>query len=135
MIRFIASTILFVLSNAIGLLLAALLLPDFHINASGFVTSLIFFSVIGVIIEPLIVKVSIKFAPAVRGGIALVTIFVGLWLTSWLTNGLTISGFETWLAAPVIVWLAVLLAGILLPMVIFRKTLAKRKKPGIDEPQ
>ena len=52
------------------------------------------------------------------------TTFVGLFLTTLFTGGLQIEGLTTWILAPLIVWVAVLLAAILLPMVLFKKLLA-----------
>lgn len=125
MLRFLASSLIFILSNALGLLVASLLLEGFHIEPLGFVVSVLFFSVVGILFSPFILKLSIKYLPALRGGIALVTTFVGLWLTSMFTDGLTITGFSTWIIAPLIVWVCVLLAGIILPLFMFKKLLKK----------
>ena len=78
------------------------------------------------ILAPLIFKLSFKYARAITGGIALVTTFVGLLVTTWLTSGLVISGAGTWLAATLIVWLFGVVAVLVLPMVIFKKALARR---------
>lgn len=126
MVRFLASITLYILANAVGLLAAMILLSDFRIDGYGFVVSLLFFTVVGVVLGPFILKLSVKYMPALRGGIALVTTFVGLLLTSIFTNGLTIAGWQTWVVAPLVVWLFVLLAGILLPMVLFKEVLARK---------
>lgn len=42
-------------------------------------------------------------------------------------NGLRIEGAHTWLLAPFVVWVCVLLAGILLPMVLFKKVLGNAR--------
>jgi hypothetical protein len=34
--------------------------------------------------------------PALRGGVALVTTFVGLLITAWISSGLKITGASTW---------------------------------------
>ena len=68
-------------------------------------------------------KMAIRYLPAIRGGIALVTTFVGLLLTSMFTAGVEISGVTTWILAPLIIWVSVLLAGILLPLVLFKNIL------------
>ena len=123
MIRFLARTVLMLLANAVGLLIAALLLPGFTVNFIGFVTSVVFFTTVELLIEPFIMKMAIRYLPAIRGGIALVTTFVGLLLTSMFTAGLEISGVTTWVLAPLIIWVSVLLAGILLPLVLFKNIL------------
>ena len=120
MIRFLARTVLMLLANAVGLLIAALLLPGFTVNFIGFVTSVVFFTTVELLFEPFIMKMAIRYLPAIRGGIALVTTFVGLLLTSMFTAGLEISGVTTWVLAPLIIWVSVLLAGIVLPLMLFK---------------
>lgn len=127
MLRFLASTTLYLLANAIGLFVASLVLDGFHINAIGFLVSLLFFTIAGVVLGPFILKMSLRYIPALSGGIALVTTFVGLFLTTLFTDGLTINGLSTWIMAPLIIWVVVLLAGILLPLVLFKKTLQKHR--------
>ena len=58
------------------------------------------------------------------GGISLVTIFISLLVTTLLTSNLVITGFSTWVLATLIIWVFGVVAMLLLPMVIFRKTLA-----------
>lgn len=124
MIRFIAQSVLTVIGNAVGLLVAALVVQGFHINGFGFFISVVFFTISQIILAPFILKLAIKHAPAFRGGIALVTTFAVLILTTLFTNGLSIDGLVGWIIAPMVIWLISVLAGIFLPMVIFKKTLA-----------
>ena len=123
MIRFLARTVLMLLANAVGLLVAALLLPGFTVNFIGFVTSVVFFTTVELLFEPFIMKMAIRYLPAIRGGIALVTTFVGLLLTSMFTAGVEISGVTTWVLAPLIIWVSVLLAGIVLPLMLLKNIL------------
>ena len=121
MIRFFAQTALTLIGNILGLFAASWLLPDFHITGFGFVLSSIFFTVAQIILAPFILKMAIKHAPVLRGGIALVTVFVVLLLTTLFTDGLQISGFATWITAPLVIWVTTVVAGILLPMVLFKE--------------
>lgn len=125
MIRFLASTALHLLANAAGLLIASLVLPGFHIEVLGFVVSVLLFTAVEVLLGPFVLKMAIQYAPALRGGIALVTTFLGLFVTTLVTDGLRIEGITTWVLAPLIVWLCVLLAAILLPMVLFKNVLGE----------
>ncbi|NCD15933.1 MAG: hypothetical protein EOL91_01215 [Actinobacteria bacterium] len=127
MIRFLASVALHLLANAAGLLIASLVLPGFHIEVLGFVVSVLLFTAVEVLLGPFVLKMAVQYAPALRGGIALVTTFLGLLVTTWLTDGLRIEGITTWVLAPLIVWLCVLLAAILLPMVLFKNVLAEAR--------
>ena len=128
MVRFLARTALYLLANSVGLIAAAVLLEGFTLDPVGFVLSVLIFTAVETLLGPFVVKMAIQYAPALRGGIALVTTFVGLFLTTLFTGGLRIEGFTTWLLAPLIVWVSVLLAAILLPMVLFKKVLSEARE-------
>jgi hypothetical protein len=53
--------------------------------------------------------------------VALVATFIGLVVTSLLSDALTIDGVVTWIAATVIVWLGGLIAGLLVPLFVVKK--------------
>lgn len=128
MFRLLATLILQVISTAVGLLLASKILDGFDISLSGYVVSVLFFVAVSFILEPLILKLAIQYIPALRGGIALVTTLVSLILTTIFTDGLQISGLSTWILASLVVWLCILLASVILPLFLFKKTLSKAKQ-------
>lgn len=128
MVRFLVTSLLYLIGNAIGLLVAAWLLPGMHLSPLGFVISLAFFTLVEVVLGPFVMKMAVSYIPALRGGVALVTTFVGLLLTSVFTDGLRIEGLSTWVLAPFVVWVVVLLAAVLLPMVLFKKVLAQGRE-------
>jgi hypothetical protein len=133
MLRLIASTVLELLANAIGLLVAYFLLrPAFMIDAVGFIIVVAIFTVARFILAPLIFKLSMRYARMLTGGISLVTIFVSLLITTLLTSHLVITGFSTWVLATLIVWIFGVAAMLLLPLVIFKKTLAAARA---DQPR
>ena len=127
MFRFIATITLTLLGNALGLLVAAGVLADFHLSVIGFIWSVVFFTLSQIILAPFILKMAIDYVPAFRGGVALVTILVVLILTVWFTGGVSISGVTAWVLAPLIIWLTTILAGVLLPLFLFKKTLGRAK--------
>lgn len=127
MVRFFAQVCLQLLANAVGLLAASLLLSDFSIDALSFVFVVVLFTLIEVVAAPLILKIALTSAQVLVGGIALVTTFVGLFLTTIFSDGLHISGLSTWILATLIIWLCSMIASLLLPLIIFKKTLAARK--------
>ena len=65
--------------------------------------------------------------PAAIGGIALVATFVSLVITVAISDGISISGVVTWIAATFIVWLAALLAMFILPFFGLKKYLDERR--------
>ncbi len=134
MVRLIARTVVELVANAIGLLVAKWLLPGFVITPAGFFTVIVVFTIARFILAPLIFKLSFKYARAITGGIGLVTTFFGLLVTTWLTSGLIITGASTWVIATLIVWLFGVIALLVLPLVIFKKALAARANSGPNIP-
>jgi putative membrane protein len=116
MIRMLSSIVIRLLANAIGLLIAAVILSGFSIHALSFITALL-----------ILIKISIKNLPALMGGVALVTTIVGLIITDLFSTGISITGINTWILATLIVWLGALLAGLLLPLLIFKKALIRHR--------
>lgn len=127
MIRLLASIAVRLLANAFGLFMASVLLSGFSINGVAFITAVAIFTLAEVILDPLILKIALTSVPALRGGVALVTTLVGLIVTDVFSNGLTITGLSTWILATLIVWLAAVIAIIVLPLIVFKKTLEKAK--------
>lgn len=127
MIRLLAQLSLAVLANAVGLLAAAVLLSGFSIDGLSFAIAVVIFSLSTVILGPLVLKIALKNASFLVGGIALVTTFVGLFVTNLLSDGISIHGLNTWIAATVVVWIFSIIGNLVLPLVIFKKTLANAR--------
>ncbi|HKL55118.1 MAG TPA: phage holin family protein [Roseovarius sp.] len=121
MVSFLISTVADLAANAIGLLVAIILLPGFVIGPLSFVVAVAIFSLVQTVLGPLIVKMSMKNVPQLMGAIALVTISVGLFATDIMMSGMQIGGIAHWLAATLLVWLGSLLASILLPLYVFKQ--------------
>ncbi len=126
MVRAMFSVLVHLIANALGLILAAWILDDVTLNASGFVIALLVFTGIEIIIQPLIIQMSMRHARALAGSSALLASFVALVVTTLITDGLQIDGATAWLLATVIIWAAALLAGILLPALVFKRWMAER---------
>ena len=120
MIRMLVSLAIHLVANAIGLLVAAAILDDMTIDGAAFLIAIVIFTAVEVIFQPLIQKMALKNAPALLGGTALVATLLGLIVTSWISSGLQITGLTTWVLATLIVWLAALLAGLLLPVILVK---------------
>lgn len=134
MVRLLATTVIELLANAVGLLAAKYLLPGFSITWTSFFIVVAIFTVVRFILAPLIFKLSFRYVRALTGGIGLVTTLAGLVVTSWLTDGLVIDGVTTWVIATLIVWLFGVIAAIVLPLLIFKKALASRNNTGPSIP-
>lgn len=127
MSRRIKSVLALLAGNAIGLLLAALLLPGFGIKPLSFIVVVVVFTLVQVVAEPLILKLGEKKAPALKGGIALIVTFVGLLVTDLITAGLTVGGISNLLAATLLVWLGALIASVVLPIYVFTELRVPKK--------
>jgi putative membrane protein len=121
MIRLLLSTTLHLAANAVGLLLAAMLLEGMTISGSAFLLAVVFFTAVEVVLGPLIRQVAVTKANALLGSTALVVTLLGLLLTTLVSDGLRIEGFSTWALGTVIIWLASLLATLLLPIVLVKR--------------
>ena len=128
MLRFLAAVALRLLANAAGLAIAAAVLDGFSVTTAAFIGVVVLFTLIEVVLDPLVLKLSIQYAPVLRGGVALVTTLVGLIVVTLISDGLTIEGLTAWVVGTLIVWLGGVLAALILPLFLFKKTMAERKK-------
>ena len=127
MIRLLVRMAVAVVANAVGLLVAAALLDGVHLDGGAFVLAVVIFTVVSAVLQPFLVVqmrrrrlVALVVAP-------LLATLVSLIVTDLVSDGLTIDGAGTWIAATVIVWLAALLAAFILPFLGLRKFMEERR--------
>ena len=124
MIRFLLRTVVFLGSAAIGLLVAAWLVPGVSVRPAGFIVAVVIFAAAQAILSPFFLKMASRYASAFIGGIGLVSTLAALLLASVFTHGLSIRGTGAWVAATVVVWLVTALATLLLPMLVLKQKTA-----------
>jgi hypothetical protein len=107
-------------SWAIGLLVAAWIVPGVSLSVSGFIVAVVVFSVAQAILSLSILKLSRQYASLLLGGTGLALTIVALILASLLTHGLTIDGMAPWVATTVVVWLVTTIGAITLPELLIR---------------
>lgn len=127
MIRFLISAAIFLASAAIGLLVANAVLDDMSVDAASFVVVVVVFAALQGVLQPFVAKMARQYAPPLLGGIGLVTTFVALIITSLVSDGLVISGFDTWVFAALIVWIVTMIATLLLPLIFVKKAVGERR--------
>jgi len=127
MTRMLATAALALLANAVGLLLAVVLIDGFSIDLTAFLLAVVLFTLAAVIADPLLTRISQKNLPALAGGVALVTTFVGLFLTNILLDGMQTGGMVNLLLATLVVWLGALIATIVLAKFVLAKYLTRSK--------
>lgn len=121
MVRFLIRAAIFVISAAVGLLAAALLLPTVVLSWEGVLISIVLFAILQSVLSPFIAKLAARNAPAFLGGIGLVSTFLALLVASLFTGGLSITGWQTWVLATIVVWLVTALCTFFLPMIFLRE--------------
>ncbi|SDD07208.1 4 TMS phage holin, superfamily IV [Sanguibacter gelidistatuariae] len=129
MVRFLIRAVIFLVSAALGLLVASWILDDVTVNATGFTVAVVIFAVAQSVLSPFIAKMTARNAPAFLGGIGLVSTYVALLIASLVSDGLEITGVQTWILATLIVWLVTALATLFLPMIFIRKKIDAKRKP------
>ena len=114
-------------ANAVGLIVAAAVLDGMSLDATGFLVALAVYTVVFALLQPFLFS-ALRLSPGpVLGGVALIATLVSLIVTDLFTDGLSIRGVGTWIAATVIVWLGSVLAAFILPFLGLKKYLAQRR--------
>jgi hypothetical protein len=114
-------SVVILVSWAIGLLVAAWVVPRVSLSVSGFIVAVAVFSAAQAVLSLLILKLPHGYASLLLGGTGLALTIVALSVASVLTDGLTIHGFASWLATTVVVWLVTTVGAISLPDVFARQ--------------
>ena len=125
MIRLIVRLVIALAGNAVGLIVASLVLDGFDIDVTSFIVALVIFTITLALMTPFLANAlrRNRSSSAALGGVSLIGTFVALLVTDLLSDGLSISGIGTWIGATVIVWLASLLAVFILPYLGLKKYL------------
>ena len=127
MIRLLVRTAVLLVANAVGLIVAAVLLDGMNLDAAGFIVAVVVFTLAMALLQPFLAVQLRRGGSAALGGVALIATLAALILTTVITDGLSIDGVGTWIAAAVIVWVAALLAAFILPFLGLRKYLEERR--------
>ena len=121
MIRWLISVALHLAANALALLVADLVLDDLSIEASAFITAVLLFTLVEVLVQPMLTPATLQGAAALRGSVALVATFIGLVVTALINEGFNSDGLWTWIGATVIVWAGGLVAAMILPLIFVKE--------------
>ena len=136
MVRLLINFVIFLIAAAVGLIVAAVVLPDMSLDASSFLLDVLIFAVLRAVLAPFIIKTTIRNARALAGAAGLIATLAALIITVVVSDGLRISGLLTWTLATVIIWLISMFAAFLLPFLILKGLLggglrdALRPGPG-----
>ena len=106
--------------NAIGLLLAAIILDKMEVDGASFVIAVVIFTVLTAVLEPFVSKVVEERSGLLQSASALIATFLSLVITVLVSDGLNIEGAFTWVIATVLVWLLTMIAGVLLAKLLLK---------------
>lgn len=106
--------------NAIGLLLAAIILDKMEVDGAAFVIAVVIFTVLTAVLEPFVSKVVEERSGLLQSASALIATFLSLVITVLVSDGLNIDGAFTWVIATVLVWLLTMIAGVLLAKLLLK---------------
>ena len=126
-IRLLVRMLIAFVSNAVGLIVAAAVLDGMSLDVTGFLVAVAVFTIVFALLQPFLFSVFRMSPGPVLGGVALIATLASLVVTTLLTDGLSIRGVGTWIAATVIVWLGSVLAAFILPFLGLRKYLDERR--------
>lgn len=107
--RLLVRVVFAVLANAVALVLAAAVLDDFELDVGSFLVAVVIFSVLSLVLRPLLGWIVVKRARPLLGIVGLLTTFGILLITDLVSDGIQIEGAGTWILATVIVWLATMI--------------------------
>ena len=128
MIRLIVRTLIAVAANAVGLIVASAVLDGFSINVASFIVAVVIFTIVFAVLTPFLAVQLRRLGNGAIGATALIATLVSLIITDLLSDGFSISGVGTWIAAAVIVWLAALVAAFVLPFLGLKRFLEDNRR-------
>ena len=129
MIRLIVRTLIAVAANAVGLIVASAVLDGFSINVASFIVAVVIFTIVFAVLTPFLAVQLRRLGNGAIGATALIATLVSLLVTDLISDGFSISGVGTWIAAAVVVWLAALVAAFVLPFLGLKKYLEENRRP------
>jgi hypothetical protein len=130
-LTFLIRALIFLVSAALGLIAADLILPGFSLHWDdwwGILLAIVIFAVLQSIMSPWLFKITRRHANALIGGIGLLSTFVALLIAVLIpAAGIGIEGPVAWIIGTLIVWLVTALATWLLPPLFIKNKVQDRR--------
>ncbi|OBK40855.1 hypothetical protein A5658_19945 [Mycobacterium sp. 1245111.1] len=111
----VSRAVLLLAAWAIGLLIAAQVVPGVSMSMSGFIVAVVTFSVAQEMLSLSILKLPHAYASLLLGGTGLALTVFALILATAETHGFTIRGMASWVATTLVVWLVTTIGAVTLP--------------------
>jgi len=100
---------------AIGLLVAAQVVPGVSLSLSGFIVAVAVFSAAQAALSVFLLRLPHRYASLLLGGTGLAITVFAMILATAETHGFTIHGMASWLATTLVVWLVTTIGAVSLP--------------------
>lgn|GEM_PF-6613188 len=100
---------------AIGLLVAAQVVPGVSLSVSGFIVAVAVFSAAQAALSLFLLRLPHGYASLLLGGTGLAITIFALILGTAETHGFTIRGMASWVATTLVVWLVTTIGAVSLP--------------------
>ncbi|WP_286218660.1 phage holin family protein [Paraoerskovia sediminicola] len=135
MIKFLIRTGVFLLAAAVGIIVTSWIFSGFDLEGFdlmwsepiGFVVAVVVFAAVQAIISPFIARVARRNAPALLGGVGLISTVIALVVAVLVTDGLDIYGVLGWVLGSLLVWLVTMLATLLLPAILIKDAVENKR--------
>jgi hypothetical protein len=122
MTQIVVRAVLLLGAWAMGLLVAAWVVPGVTLSVSGFVLAVVVFSSAQTVLSSLILKLPHEYASLLLGGTGLALTVLALGVATAVTHGLTICGIASWVATILVVWLVTTIGAVSLPELLSRQS-------------
>jgi hypothetical protein len=120
--RIVLRAVLLLGAWAIGLLVAAWVVPGVSLSLSGFIVAVVVFSAAQALLSLLILKLPHGYASLLLGGTGLALTVFALSLATAVTHGLTIRSAASWVATTLVVWLVTTIGAVSAPELLSRQS-------------
>ena len=124
--RLVARLVTSVVAAFVALLIAALLFDEFRIDELAFPLVVGIFVLVILVARPALENLIDETLQWAASFVGLVAAFVSLLVTDLLSDDLEIEGFMTWILASVIVWVASVVADLLVGRWLMRRLAGER---------
>jgi hypothetical protein len=120
--QIVLRAVLLLVAWAIGLLVAASVVPGVSLSLAGFIVAVVVFSAAQAVVSLWCLKLPHGYASLLLGGTGLVLTIFALGFAAAYTDGLTIHGMRSWVATTLVVWLVTTIGAVSLPELLGRQS-------------
>ena len=111
---------------SIALIVVHFTLPGVEVSVSGFLVAIAVFTVAHAILGPFVLSLAQRYAAPLAGGVGLIATLLALGVATLFPGGISITGLQSWILAPIIVWFITALGGWIFMAFVIDKWIKRR---------